>query len=157
MKKLFYLLIALPMLLVAACDNDDDYPDVKVGVSYEGATSVDGTLYCVQGDTLTVDSVFVTPVNTNSRATIGSVTYVFDGRPLGIAPTPPYAISILTEPIPTGTYDLRLQMSVFENGRTPGIAYCTIPVTIVESESDIPTGDTGTPGRYIINPEVKDK
>lgn len=157
MKKLLYLLIALPALLFAACSNDDDYPDVKVGISYEGATSVDGTLYCVQGDTLTVDSVFVTPVNPNSRALIGSVTYVFDGRPLGIAPSEPFAISILTETIPTGSYDMRLQMSVFENGRTPGIAYVTVPVTIVKSASDIPAGAKGTPGYYSVTPTVKDK
>ena len=51
MKKLLYLLIALPLLAITACSHDDDdYPDVKIGFSYTGGTEVDGTLYAVQGD-----------------------------------------------------------------------------------------------------------
>ena len=34
MKKFFYLLCALPMLLLAACSDDDKVPEFDVAVSY---------------------------------------------------------------------------------------------------------------------------
>ncbi|MCM1028079.1 MAG: hypothetical protein NC342_01000 [Pseudoflavonifractor sp.] len=139
MKKLLYLLIALPLIaFMASCSDDDDHPDVKIGFSYSGATEVDGTLYSVKGDTLDIDSVFCDPVDPAKRAIIGDVTYVLDGRPLGIAPTPPFPISLLTSDIPLGDHTLRLQMSVFQEGKTASIAWLTIPVAIVEDPADIP-------------------
>lgn len=141
MKKLLYLLIALPLLAITACSHDDDdYPDVKIGFSYTGGTEVDGTLYAVQGDTLDIDSVFCDPVDPAKKAVIGDVAYVFDGRPLGIAPTPPFPISLLTKEIPLGDHTMRLQMTVFQEGKTAAIAWLTIPVAIVETSADIPGG-----------------
>lgn len=156
MKKLLYLLLALPLMLVS-CSNDDDYPEVRVGVDYTGATTVDGTLYVVRGDTLNIDSVYVTPIDASKPAVISSVTYVLNGVSLGIAPTSPYSLSILTEPLKAGKYDLRLQMGVFQNGKTPGIAYVTLPVAVVDNASQIPSGSTDTHGTFTSHPEVRDK
>ena len=58
MKKVFYfLLVALPILLVS-CDNDDDvFPRVKMSLDVSGVTIVDGTAYVVQGDTFKVNDI----------------------------------------------------------------------------------------------------
>lgn len=140
MKKLLYLLIALPLLALglASCHDDDNHPDVNIGFSYSGATEIDGTLYAVKGDTIGIDSIFVNPVDASQRAAIGAVTYVFDGQPLGVAPTPPFNLQLLTEPMPLGNHTLRLQMSVFQEGKTASIAWLTIPVAIVADSADIP-------------------
>lgn len=143
MKKLLYLLIALPLLAMVACSDDDkNLPDVKIGFSYSGCSEINGTLYAVQGDTLDIDSVFAEPVNAGQPAIIGDVTYVLDGRPLGIAPTPPFPLSLLTRSLQTGSHTLRLQMSVFQKDKTPGIAYLTVPVAIVATADEIPSDPT---------------
>lgn len=156
MKKLLFLLLALPLMLVS-CHDDNDYPNVRVGVDYSGATNSQGTLYLVQGDTLNVDSVFVTPVDPTKPAVISSVTYVLNGTPLGVAPTSPYSLSILTAPLQPGKYTLRLQMGVFQNGKTPGIAYVYLPFEVVESSADIPAGPDAKTGRISSTPDVDAK
>lgn len=148
MKKLLFLLAALPLLFLTACHDDDDLPNVNVGITYSGATSVDGTLYAVQGDTLAIDSVYVTPVEPNSRAAIGSVTYVLDQRIVSYTPFEPFAISIQTGVLPVGKHLLRLDMSVLQVDKSLGAYYLGIPFVIVESKDDIPSGAQGTPGSY---------
>ena len=63
MKKLLFILMALPLLaatMVSCSDDDKDVPEVNIGITYSGATDVDGTLYTVQGDTISIDSVMHT-------------------------------------------------------------------------------------------------
>ncbi len=140
MKKLLYLLIALPLLALGACHNDDDnHPDVNIGFTYSGITEVDGTFYAVKGDTIDIDSVFVNPVNPSQKAAIGAVNYVFDGQPLGMVPAPPFAFSLLSEPMPLGNHTLRLQMTVFQEGKTASIAWLTVPLAVVADSADIPS------------------
>ena len=57
MKKVFYLLLFLPLFMVSCDDNDDDFPKVKMSVEISGAKVVDRTIYVVQGDTLSIDSI----------------------------------------------------------------------------------------------------
>lgn len=148
MKKLLYLLAALPLLFFASCHDDDDLPEVNVGIDYSGATSVDGVLYAVQGDTISIDSVYVSPVNPNSRAMISGVTYYLDQRLLGFAPISPFSVGILTDNMPTGKHALRLDMTVLETGREVGAYYVLMPIKIVSDSTQIPSGNPGTPGTY---------
>ena len=42
MKKLYYvLLMALPVLYFASCDDDNNLPDVDVSIQVDGGVSVD--------------------------------------------------------------------------------------------------------------------
>ena len=61
MKKLVYLLLALPLMVIAAACSDDDsnLPDVSIHVDYKNAKVVDRQVYVVKGDTLVVDSIYV--------------------------------------------------------------------------------------------------
>lgn len=64
MKKLFYLMmLALPMIFVA-CDDDDNLPRVDITVDFDNVANVDGVLYIVKGDSLIVNSINVTNLET---------------------------------------------------------------------------------------------
>lgn len=148
MKKLFYLLAALPLLFFASCHDDDDLPDVNVSIDYSGAKTVEGVAYVVQGDTLSIDSVYVTPVNPNQRAIIGSVTYYLDQRLLGYAPVQPFSVGIPTGFLPVGNHMLRLEMSVFQEDRTPAAYYIGMPFAIVSDSTAIPDSTQATVNTY---------
>ena len=148
MKKLLYFLIALPMLILASCHDENDLPDVNVGITYTGATSLDGSLYIVQGDTVTIDSVYVTPVNPNSRALVANVTYFLDQRLMSYSPIAPFSMGFLTENLPVGKHTLRLDMTVLEVDREPGTYYLLVPLTVVADSTKLPRIAPVTPGSY---------
>ena len=81
MKKLYYvLLMALPVLYFASCDDDNNLPDVDVSIQVDGGVSVDGKIYVVQGDTLKVESINVINNEEGKEAIITSATYSWDYR-----------------------------------------------------------------------------
>lgn len=62
MKKLFFYLLALPLMALAftSCDDDDkDLPNVTLSIQYSGATEEDGTLFVEQGQTLKIGRAHV--------------------------------------------------------------------------------------------------
>lgn len=81
------ILAAIPALIfMASCDHDDDLPNVTVSYDYSNATEVDDILYVVEGDTLTIDSVAVTPAQGTKDAQILSVLYRFNGYMIANVP-----------------------------------------------------------------------
>ncbi len=142
MKKLLFLLLALPMLAVSmmSCSDDDkNVADVNIGFSYSGATDISGTLYTVQGDTLAIDSVYCNPTQGAKPAMISNVAYSFDGRPMGINPISPFSVSILTESLPTGNHILGLTMTVLQEGKSVSTVWLPIKVAVVANDTDIPS------------------
>ena len=73
MKKFLSLFLALPMLaFVASCDDDDSkVPDVSVSIEYSGGTLTDGVLTVVEGDTLKIEGLKVTPAPGTGEAVLG--------------------------------------------------------------------------------------
>lgn len=141
MKRLFYYLIALPVLAFAAmaCD-DDKAPNVDVMVNYRNATVSNGTVYVVKGDTLVVDSLYVTAVNTSHKATIvGPVSYYFNGLPIGRVIVPPYKLSIPTDDLDIGAYKLQMNMTVAEEDYPLGICTSEATINVVSSTGDVPS------------------
>ena len=56
MKKLLFLLLALPLLgLAVSCDDDDNLPKVDITFSYTNGTVVGSQVYVVKPDTLYID------------------------------------------------------------------------------------------------------
>lgn len=139
MKKLFLFLFALPMLLMAtSCNSDDDLPDVNISYAYSNAQEVDDVLYIVQGDTLKIDSVAITPVNGTKQAQILSVIYRFDGYILKNTPVPPFKCKFPTANLETGTYVIGLECPIVQVGKTPATAYIRTILKVVASQNDIP-------------------
>lgn len=154
MKRLIYLLFALPLFL-ASCSNDDELPEVKFTVDYSGAVSVDNVLYVVQGDTLAIDEINVTPVDGTKPATIGAASYSWDYLFIGTSMTPPFGLELQTATLPVGNHILQFETTVFQEGKSIASAYFSYKVKIVESADDIPTGSTVEPGFLRANPDIR--
>lgn len=139
MKKLYQmLLLALPLVFFAACDDDDKLPDVSINVNIEGATRVDDVLYVVKGETITVESVTLTD-NTEKGAVIGGVDYYWDYRPVGATIVQPYTIELNTDGVPVGNHLLQINMSIYAVDYSTCWGRVYYKVKIVESSDDIPT------------------
>lgn len=150
MKKiLLTLLMALPVIFLASCHDDDDLPNVNLNIEYSGGTIADDQLYVVQGDTLFVDKVSVTPAPESKNAAILSVTYRLDGWVIASVPFQPFKCAIPTAGLEPGKYTLGMQIPVVQVDKTPATAYTSRTVNIVTDESEIPAGgrsvDTVTP------------
>lgn len=139
MKKLFLFLFALPMMVLAtSCNSDDDLPDVNISYAYSNAQEVDDVLYVVQGDTLRIDSVGITPVNGTKQAQILSVMYRFDGIIVSNNPVPPFKCTMPTARLEPGSYVIGLECPIVQVGRTPATAYIRTIIKVVAEQADIP-------------------
>ena len=59
MKKILFLVLVLPLLVVSCNDDENDLPNIDFEVSITGGINIDGVLYVIKGDTLSIDSVDV--------------------------------------------------------------------------------------------------
>lgn len=142
MKKLYYfLLMALPVIMFASCDDKDNLPDVDVSITVDGGVSVDNVLYVVQGDVLKIESVNVTNRQAGKNAALGPVTYIWDGIPVGVSVEAPFGAEFNTENMAIGKHILQLQAPVYAVDKSVGRVYMVYKVQIVEDAADIPEGD----------------
>jgi hypothetical protein len=140
MKRLIYCLIALPLLMITSCSNDDELPDVTFNVSFSGATNVDGVFYVVEGDAFAIDGISVKPVS-GGEAAIGAVTYGWNYMEIGSTITPPFNMAINTAVLGVSDNVLQIEASVLQVDKSIAIAYFKYPVKIVASADDIPSGE----------------
>lgn len=140
MKKIMWLLLALPLMAVmTSCHDDDDLPDVILTVNYENAVNVDEVLYVVQGDTLIIDSVAVSPATPQGKAVqLLGVSYRWNGWLVGTTLIPPFSAGIPTTNFAPADYILGMECPVIQIDKTPGTAFITRKVRVVASEDDIP-------------------
>ncbi len=149
MKKFIYLLLALPLLALTACSDDDDLPDVNLTTEYTGATSVDGVLYVVQGEPFVINSVTATPVREGKKAAVLNVTYGLDGWVVGSSVVAPFTVEFDTSVLELGKHILSLSMNIAEEGCEPAIGYYATTMQVVASADDIPTSsETETQGTF---------
>lgn len=156
MKKMMYLLLALPMLMLAACDDDDNkVAQVTFSMDYSGATEVDGVYYVVEGTPFVIDGVSVTPVRQGVKAIVTQVSYGVDGTFLGTSLAEPFGATIPTEGMALGRHTLTMQMPVMEEGCAPSNAFVKVPFEVVAADSDIPGDATQTTGHAALPTSVK--
>lgn len=149
MKKLFLLMLALPLLMVS-CDDDDNLPKVKLNIEVSGGVSSDGYIYVLQGDALSFNSITVDSEESTSGVQISGADYYLDYRPVWSTLVPPYAFTLQTGTLPTGNHIVEIQCPVLAVGYSPAIAYVTYRLKIVDSLDDIPdnAGDPTTAGSF---------
>ena len=141
MKKLFYLLLALPLLSLVSCSDDDDMPNVEIIATFDGGTQVGDVYYVVQGDEFQVTGVNL--VNHGDKeATLGGVRYFWDYMPIGTTVTAPYSLSISTAELPVGSHLLTAETPIYAVGYSMCTGYMAKKVQIVAEAEDIPTVDT---------------
>ena len=151
MKKLFYLLFALPLLaFMASCDDDDkDLPNVDITIDYSGAVEVDGVVTLAQGEVLTINAINVTSVNTKKKAILGNVTYYIDGEPVGTTGVAPYSAEVSTDGLDVGAHSLAFFAQVLEEGKAPGFAVFSFPFMLTAP------GENPGEGSGTVTPEVR--
>ena len=145
MKKLLYLLLLLPLGLLASCSDDNDLPDVDVNVSFDNVVAADNQLYVVKGDSLKVTGVYIKG-NNNQTAVINSINYMWNNTLVLWNPISPYNADFVTDHTKPGTYLLTLNMDIAQVDKT--LAYCILDfkVTVVSDASQLPGG--ASPGTY---------
>lgn len=145
MKKLLSFFLALPLLaFMAACNDDDDTPQVEISFTYSGAVVSDGAVYVVKPDTLVVESVNVVPVRQGHKATCtGPVNYWLNGYPLATSFIAPYGVRIPTDGLDVGAYKLSANMGIAEEGYALATALVSVQINVVADSTDIPQPATG--------------
>lgn len=155
MKKLYYfLLLALPVMMFASCDDDNSLPSVDVSIQIDGGVGVNNEIYVVQGDTLSVESINVVNKEHGKNAIITSATYSWDYAFVGVSVTPPYGAEFVTENMPIGEHLLQIECPVYAVDKSPAMMYMAYKVKVVESVDDIPAGDQVT--QFTTTPGIKE-
>ncbi len=135
MKKLIYLLLVLP-LIMASCKDDED-PNVDFKVEISGGKNVDGTIYVLKGDTLTINDIFVES-NDDRNVAMGAVSFFWDGQFLYTKQLPPYRIQIFTEKMILPNHILEFNCPLYVEDSPILTAYFRYPVKLVGSIDSIP-------------------
>lgn len=146
MKKLFYLLLALPLMsLLSACDDDDNkIPDVSISIDYDASTATltDGTFYVVKGETFKINGLVVTPAPGTGKAVLGNTTYFLDGLPFYTTGIAPFGVEIGTSDIEEGLHTLSVNTQIYQVDKSLGWGVFEYKLAIVAAPEDQP-GDEG--------------
>lgn len=137
MKKILFLVLVLPLLIVSCNDDENDLPNIDFEVSITGGINIDGVLYVIKGDTLSIDSIDVISLD-NKGAAIGAVTYFWDYFPIATNPFVPYGLKIATDRMHIGNHLLQMECPVYVVDYPILTAYFTYPIKLVESVDSIP-------------------
>lgn len=160
MKKLFYLLFALPLLLLS-CSDDNNLPEFDVRVTFSEGTHVEnGVITVPQGEQFTIESIV--PVNSNAKdIAFGAVTYQLDYGLNYTTVLAPYAMTFDTSNLPVGRHLLRIFFPVYAVDYSPAQALIDYTLVITEPvENPDEGGDEGgeTEGgetTFTVTPNIK--
>lgn len=151
MKKLFCLLLALPLFFVS-CSDDDNFPkfDVKI-VFGEGATVENNVITITQGQPFSIESI--SPENSDAKEiAFGAVTYQLD---YGVGLTTnvqPFAMSFETSTIPVGRHLFQIIFPVFAVDYSVMQAVITYELVVLPPDEGPETPPTG--GTDVVSPKV---
>ncbi|MDE5974969.1 MAG: hypothetical protein K2G69_00310 [Muribaculaceae bacterium] len=149
MKKLFYLLLFLPLVLLSSCSDDNDLAQVDLSMTLSGVTMVDNTLYTVAGEIVSVDNVEVKSL-TSEPAIIQRVEYSLDGLYLRNDFANPLGVTFSTEGFKIGKHFIGMSGLVLQVDKTITNIAARVPLVVVENISDLPQGAPEI-GTYTVN------
>lgn len=147
MKKLLSLLPALLLgLAVSSCSDHDgkDMPDVNISLEYSGGATVDDHIVVEQGQTLSIDGLYVTPAEGTKNATLGLTTYYWDFVPFETTAIVPFQASISTEGMELGHHVLQVRTSIYQIDREMAWGVFSYDVEVVEPSLSNPEPAGGT-------------
>lgn len=145
-KFLMWAVLPVMAMSFAACHDDDDLPNVSFKiVTDESNPVVDGTIYVVQGEDLTIDAIEVTNNETGKAAAITQANYYWDGALVYVSPFSPFGCELSTsETTALGAHNLDITTTVLAVDKEIASAIIGYKVMVVESVEDIPTGGVTT-------------
>lgn len=139
MKKLFYLLLLLPMAMITSCSKDEIAP-FDMTLSLAGVTQVDGTFYAVAGDNITIDGLTVQDTG-GKKTALSNVMFFIGGAP--IFPNPWNALdpwTFSTENLEPGTYNFGISGNLLQVDASIQSFAANYKLIIVGSQDDLPEG-----------------
>lgn len=160
MKKLFYLLFLLPLAFFAACDDDDNLPQVNMTVTMSNVSKMGNTFYAIEGDTVKIDNTTVSSLS-NKAATVTGVRYWLG--PLRIISNPivtPFEAAFVAEGLPVDeNLGISVTATVLQVDKSISYAAMNIPFVVVKT---LPDGApelgtfsaTATMGQSTTNPDA---
>lgn len=151
MKKIFYLLLLMPLAFLASCNNDDDLPqvDLTVAMSNVYQDSSNGKLYYVNDEEVApvIEGISATPVGGGKEATVTNVFYSLNNRfrLFGTEENPTTPV-VPTELLSDGTNYINISAMVLQVDKSIAHCYLDVPFIVVDSTEDLPAniGDMGT-------------
>lgn len=144
MKKILYLLLALPFALgFASCSDDDDLPNVTVTMNFSNAVAQDGIIYVAEADTLYLNSIDTKAMASNQSAVLTNILYYWN-----YVPTPnltwgsyPLAIPIAKMPLSSnGNNILGMEATLLETDKSIAYTNIRVPIKVVPTVEDLPAG-----------------
>lgn len=146
MKKLFYLLLALPFaLMVSSCTNDNDLPNVDVTIAFDNAAVKEGTVYAVEETGLQITGITTKAVDSNKQSALVNVDYFWNRIPAPGLTFGSYPLELNLAEMPLvekGANSLDLYGKLLEEDKSIANFTVSIPIVVVESEEDLPEGLT---------------
>lgn len=139
MKKFYYLLLLLPFSLLMSCDDDKDFVPVDMTLTLDGVTVLNDSFYTVSGEDITIENLAVKTLG-NKNSDVTNVTFSFNGIPLIGDPMNPFRGTFSTEGIPAGNYSLNVTGNLLQVDQSIKIFAVNYPITIVDSEENLPSG-----------------
>lgn len=144
MKKLLYLIalaVAIPFALTSCSDDGKDLPDVDFSINIAGGVmdQNSGTIYAVQGDTLKIESLTVTNVETDKPAALTGAEYYWDYNFLGGSPFAPFSFKIyISDETSLGDHVLSIRTGVLAVDKEPAVGIVSYPVVVVADSTQLP-------------------
>ncbi len=153
MKRLLYLILALPLMwLMSSCSDDDkDLPNVTFSMDYSGATFADNMLSIPQGQDLVINALTVTPAEGTKKAVLGRTTYFIDAFPVYETVIEPFGVTIPTDNLKVGKHLLQIRSSIYQVDKTVAFGVFSYTLNVTEPLPDETPGDN--PGGT-VTPEV---
>lgn len=148
MNKLKALLFALPLVALAACDKDDDTPDVAVAFDITGYWTVEssGTMYVTPENPVVFNGYEVATSN-GKPAGLTNMAFYINGFTVLPQMNPNYLVSIPADMFLEGDNQVDVTMTVVVEGSSLMQGIKSYHFTAVTSQSDLPDGAV-----YIPNP-----
>lgn len=157
MKRLLYLILALPMMwLMASCDDDDkNLPNVTFSMDYSGATYADDMLNIPQGQDLVINALKVTPAEGTKKAVLGRTIYFIDAFPIYETVIEPFGVTIPTDNLKVGKHLLQIRSSIYQVGKSVAFGVFSYTLNVTEPLPGDTHGDNpgDNPGGT-VTPEV---
>lgn len=140
MKKLFYLLAALPLFFLSSCSDDDKLPDVDLTVTFENCSidQEDNSVYVVKGESFDIASVALV-VNEDKKGELGVVNYYLDGFRVGASVMSPYSQTFSTENLSVGSYLLNIEAGIYVVDYPVCVGVVGYTIKVVSDASEIPS------------------
>ena len=147
MKKIYSFalaLLALPFIL-SSCSNDNELPNVAFNMAVSGGVMDNNTIYIVRGDTLNIESLNVTNLDSDKAAAVTDAQYYWDYNFIGANPFAPYNFSIdVGDSTAVGDHMLTVRAGVIAVDKTPAFAIVDYPVVVVADSTQMPANPLTT-------------